>query len=152
MEIKEAEVRAFVMKTLKEDKNLTEREVKVRIGRAFKVSPTSIGARPIREVRRTLGIDRPRALAYARALLSKNPKLEAKKVIADVTERFGIRFGSPDVSRLRPRGAKERARARREAIRPERSRARRMSGAIRVVYEGNSTPEDLATFFRSLGD
>lgn len=154
MEKSAAKVRAFVTDLLKKNKALTEREVKAAIGRAFKMNPKTISAGVIREVRKKLGIDRPGAIAYARALLDKNPVLEAKKVIEEVGTRFGVRLGAPDVSRLRPAGS----RRRRGGPRPDRvsmrktSRGGRKAGAISVTYQGSGHPEDLAAFFRSLAE
>lgn len=85
---------------MKAKKGLTEREVKVAIARELGLGSRPINARVIREVRRNLGIDRPRAIAAARKMLVKTPRLEAKKVIADVSERFGIRLSPPAVTRL----------------------------------------------------
>src|ERR1019366_4691526 len=90
----------------KKNKKLTEREVKAAVRKGLKLGRAPIGAGVIRQVRRSLGIDRPRAIAYVRNLLAKNPTLEAKKVIEDVGKRFGISLGPPDVSRLRPAGAR----------------------------------------------
>ncbi len=98
-------VREFVTDLLKKNKALTEREVKSKIGKAFKLNPKSISAGVIREVRAALGIDRPGALAFARKMLTEKPTLEAKKVIGAIAAKFGIRLGPPDVSRLRPRRA-----------------------------------------------
>ncbi|HQR44427.1 MAG TPA: hypothetical protein PK598_00210, partial [Thermoanaerobaculia bacterium] len=100
-----AKVRAYVTDLLKKNKKLTEREVKALIGKTFRVSPKSVGAAAIREVRATLGIDRPGAIAFAKKMLAEDPALEAKKVIQAIGERFGIRLGAPDVSRLRPKKA-----------------------------------------------
>jgi hypothetical protein len=154
MEQNVAKVRGFVTDILKKNKALTEREVKAAIGRAFKMNPKSISAGVIRDVRKKLGIDRPGAIAYARALLDKNPVLEAKKVIEEVGTRFGVRLGAPDVSRLRPAGS----RRRRGGPRPDRVSMRRTAsrgrkaGAISVTYQGSGHPEDLAAFFRSLSE
>jgi len=149
-----AKVRGFVTDLLKKNKALTEREVKAAIGRAFKLNPRKISAGVIRDVRKRLGIDRPGAIAFARALLDKNPVLEAKKVIDEVGRRFGVRLGAPDVSRLRPVGA----RRRRGGPRPDRvsmrrtARGGRKAGSISVTYQGSGHPEDLAAFFRSLAE
>ena len=97
-----AAIRTFVMDLLKKSKALTEREVKAAIGKAFKVNPKTISAGVIRDARKRLGIDRPGAIAFARAMLKKNPVLEAKKVIDAVGSKFGVRLGPPDVSRLSP--------------------------------------------------
>jgi hypothetical protein len=148
-----AKVRGFVTGLLKKNKALTEREVKAAIGRAFKLNPKTISAGVIRDVRKKLGIDRPGAIAFARALLDKNPVLEAKKVIDEVGKRFGVRLGPPDVSRLRPAGARRRRggpRPDRVSMRKTASRGSRKAGAISVTYQGSGHPEDLAAFFRSL--
>ncbi len=152
MEKNVAKIRGFVNDLLKKNKALTEREVKGAIGRAFKLNPKTISAGVIREVRKKLGIDRPGAIAYARALLDKNPVLEAKKVIEEVGTRFGVRLGAPDVSRLRPVGARRRrgaGRADRVSMRRTAAGGRK-AGAISVTYQGSGHPEDLAAFFRSL--
>ncbi len=156
-----AGIRTFVTDTLKKNKTLTEREVKAAIGKAFKLNPKTISAGVIRDVRKRLGIDRPGAIAYAKAMLKKDPVLEAKKVIETVGGKFGIRLGPPDVSRLRPAGSK-----RQRAVRGTRTpaaatsvrrgrpgrppKASRSGGAISVTYQGSGRPEDLAAFFRSL--
>src|SRR5664280_3305287 len=98
----DARLKAYITDILKKNKKLNEREVKAAIRRGLKLGSKPIGAGVIRQVRRSLGIDRPRAIAYARNLLAKYPTLEAKKVIKDVGERFGISLQAPDVSRLRP--------------------------------------------------
>ena len=87
---------------LKENKALNEKDVKAALAKSLKVKAADIGAGLIREVRRKLGIDRPAALAWARAYLVKAPTTDAKTVIEAVAERFGIRLGPPDVTRLRP--------------------------------------------------
>lgn len=147
----DAKVRAFVTDALKRNKGLTEREVKKAIGRAFKRDPKGISAGVIREVRKNLGIDRPGAVAYVRNLLGKNPTLEAKRVIAEVSEKFGIRFGAPDISRLRPPNARRSRLAKRGHKFAGISRGHR-AGAITVTYEGRGVPEDLAMFFRALAE
>jgi ribosomal protein L23 len=111
-----AKVRDYVVQLLKKNKTLTEREVKAAIGKAFKVNPKEVGAAVIRDVRKAMGIDRPGALAHARAMLSKEPLIEAKKVIKAVKDQFGIRLGPPDVSRMRPK----KARAQRKGRKPGR--------------------------------
>jgi len=159
-----AGIRTFVTDTLKKNKALTEREVKAAIGKVFKLNPKTISAGVIRDVRKRLGIDRPGAIAYAKAMLKKTPMLEAKKVIETVGSKFGIRLGPPDVSRLRPAGSR-----RRRAVRAPRPRlagrsaasvgrgrpgrppkASRSGGGISVTYQGSGRPEDLAAFFRAL--
>src|SRR5271169_3990088 len=94
-----ARLKAYITDILKKDKALNEREVKAAVQRGLKLGRTPIGAGVIREVRRSLGIDRPLAIAYAKSLLVKHPTLEAKKVIEDVGKRFGISLQAPNVSR-----------------------------------------------------
>ena len=127
-----AGIRTFVTDTLKKNKALTEREVKAAIGKVFKLNPKTISAGVIRDVRKRLGIDRPGAIAYAKAMLKKNPVLEAKKVIEAVGSKFGIRLGPPDVSRLRPGRGRSAAQkdARRRASAAEGQRISRRSSAV----------------------
>src|SRR5512143_2740592 len=94
--------RTSVEDLLRTNKALTEREVKTAVGKTLRVSPRDVRASLIRDVRRSLGIDRPAALAFARGMLAKEPGIEARRVMDAVNERFGIRLGPPDVSRLRP--------------------------------------------------
>jgi len=154
-------IRAFVTDLVKKNKVLTEREVKAAIGKAFKLNPKTISAGVIHDVRRRLGIDRPGAIAYAKAMLKKNPVLEAKKVIDTVAGKFGIRLGPPDVSRLRPSGSKRQRTVRVARLagkaaasvrrgRPGRPPKASRSGGISVTYQGSGRPEDLAAFFRGL--
>ncbi len=171
MALEMEKVRGYVTDLLKKNKALTEREVKGLIGKAFKVNPKAVGAAIIREVRASMGIDRPGALAFARKMLSQNPALEAKKVIQTIGTRFGIKLGPPDVSRLRPRrkgaavrrGRPARGAARRAPGRPPkkaavavrqagRGRPARVNGKgiISVSYQGTGLPQALAKFFRSL--
>jgi hypothetical protein len=162
-----AGIRTFVMDLLRKNKALTEREVKAALGKAFKMNPKTISAGIIRDVRKRLGIDRPGAIAYAKAMLKKDPVLEAKKVIDAVGSKFGVRLGPPDVSRLRPAGSKRRRAARAPAPkasaangtsavtvrrgRPGRPpKAARSAGSISMSYQGSGRPEDLAAFFRGL--
>jgi hypothetical protein len=155
-----AGIRTFVTDLVKRNKALTEREVKAAIGKAFKLNPKTISAGVIRDVRKRLGIDRPGAIAYAKAMLKKNPVLEAKKVIETVGSKFGIRLGPPDVSRLRPAGSKRQRAARPAAAgtsaavkrgKPGRPpKGARSGSAISVTYQGSGRPEDLAAFFRGL--
>jgi hypothetical protein len=147
-----ARVRGFVTDLLKKNKALTEREVKAAIGRAFKLNPKTISAGVIRDVRKRLGIDRPGAIAFAKALLDKNPVLEAKRVIEEVGTRFGVRLGAPDVSRLRPVGSRRRRGAGRADRVSMRRTAGRKAGSISVTYQGSGHPEDLAAFFRALAE
>jgi hypothetical protein len=167
-----AGIRTFVTDLLKKNKALTEREVKGAIGKAFKLNPKTISAGIIRDVRKRLGIDRPGAIAFAKAMLKKDPVLEAKKVIGAVGSKFGVRLGPPDVSRLRPAGSKRQraartaggarsgragARARNAGAAPVRRgrpgrppKVARSGNAISVTYQGNGRAEDLAAFFRGL--
>ncbi|HEX5854980.1 MAG TPA: hypothetical protein VFZ57_05115, partial [Thermoanaerobaculia bacterium] len=153
-----AGIRTFVMDQLKKNKALTEREVKAAIGKVFKLNPKTISAGIIRDVRKRLGIDRPGAIAYAKAMLKKDPVLEAKKVIDAVGSRFGVRLGPPDVSRLRPAGSRRRRAVRKASgagaasaggTRVRRGkpgrlpRAARSGGTISVTYQGNGKPADL---------
>lgn len=171
--------RAFVEDLLKGNKALTEREVKAALGKSFRINPREIGASMIRDVRKGLGIDRPGALAFARSMLSKEPAVEAKRVMDAVSERFGVRLGPPDVSRLRPKRRASKGGARRG--RPQGKRAipkaapagsgertaksaraagrssSRMSankgkkGSISLSFQGSGDPADLAAFFMELG-
>src|SRR5664280_2457070 len=156
-----ARLKAYITDILKKNKNLTEREVKAAVRRGLKLGRAPSGAGVIREVRRSLGIDRPRAIAYARKLLAKNPTLEAKKVIEELGERFGISLQAPDVSRLRPgkkkvSGRLRRGRARKKKVatakvKPQPMRkSQRSSGAVTATHKATGTPEEVARFFRSL--
>lgn len=158
---------------LKENKALNERDVKVALGKMLRVKPAEIGAGVIREVRRKLGIDRPAALAWARAHLAKAPTTEARVIIETVAEKFGIRLGPPDVTRLRPAEARRpRKNGRKKAGRakvlkpevvdaaPKKGRGKAVpepvvvagpvKGEVSVTFQGRGTPEDLARFFLSL--
>ncbi len=160
-----AGIRTFVVDLLKKNKALTEGEVKAAIGKTFKMNPKSISAGVIRETRKRLGIDRPGAIAFAKAMLKKDPVLEAKKVIDAVGSKFGVRLGPPDVSRLRPAGSRRRRALRAAAPRPVAAvglaprrgrpgrppKAAHGHGSISVSYQGSGRPEDLAAFFRGLG-
>ena len=171
-------LRQTVEALLKENKALNEKDVKVAAAKALKLKPAEIGAGVIRDVRRKMGIDRPTALAWARTLLAKEPTTEARVVIDAIAEKFGIRVGPPDVTRLRPKearrprknGRKKGGRAGRPTVlRPEvvdvppkkgRGKAARMpepvvvegpvKGEVSVTFQGRGTPEDLARFFLSL--
>jgi hypothetical protein len=161
----DARVKTLVTEVLKKNKALTERKVKAAVRRGLRLGRAPLGAGVIRQVRRKLGIDRPRAITYAKNLLAKYPTLEAKKVIEDVGERFGIKLHAPDVSRLRPAGArKKKTLAARTAPQPAKTAAtgkvepraakkgQRSLGAISVTYEAKGIPEDVAHFFRSLAE
>lgn len=172
-------LRQTVEALLKEDKGLNERDVKAAAAKALRMKPADVGAGVIREVRRKMGIDRPSALAWARALLSREPTTEARVVIDAIAEKFGIRVGPPDVTRLRPKearrprknGRKKGGRAARPTVlRPEvvdsaprKGRGGRaakvpepvvvpgpVKGEVSVTFQGRGTPEDLARFFLSL--
>src|SRR5664280_923048 len=143
----DARLKAYITDILKKNKKLNEREVKAAIRRGLKLGSKPIGAGVIREVRRSLGIDRPRAITYARNLLAKYPTLEAKKVIEEVGERFGISLAAPDVSHLRPRKKKVAA----AKVKPQPMRkSQRSSGAVTATHKATGTPEEVARFFRSL--
>jgi hypothetical protein len=176
-----ARIRETVESLLKGKKSLTEREVKARVAKALKTKPAEIGAGIIRDVRKRLGIDRPAALAYARSILAKDTTTEAKKIISAVGERFGIRLGPPDVSRLRPTKARVGRGARRKPGRPAKAakpvaavpapapapvmktkvktgrrpgrpaKAAAKGGSISVTFQGSGDPDALAAFFLSLG-
>ncbi len=168
-------LRQTVESILKENKALNEKDVKAAVGKLLKVKPAQIGAGVIREVRRKLGIDRPAALAWARTFLAKAPTTEARVVIDAVAEKFGIRVGPPDVTRLRPAEARRpRKNGRKKSGRPKvlkpevveavprkgRGKAAKMpepvvvpgpvKGEVSVTFQGRGTPEDLARFFLSL--
>ena len=157
----DASLKAYITDILKKDKSLNERDVKAAVRRGLKLGRAPIGAGVIREVRRSLGIDRPRAIAYARKLLAKNPTLEAKKVIEELGERFGISLQAPDVSRLRPgkkkvSGRLRRGRARKKKVatakvwpQPKRE-GRRSIAAVSATHTAKGAPEEVARFFRSL--
>ncbi len=100
------QVRAYVEELLHGDKSLTEKEVKAEIARNFKLNPKDVGAGVIRDVRKAMGIDRPSALEHAKAMLARDPYVEAKTVVETIADKYGIRLGPPDVSRLRPKEAK----------------------------------------------
>ena len=169
MDMNPAGIRTFVVDLLKKNKALTEREVKAAIGKAFKLNPKTISAGVIRDARKRLGIDRPGAIAFAQAMLKKNPVLEAKRVIDAVGSKFGVRLGPPDVSRLRPAGSRRRRAARAAAPNPTAAgsgaavatvrrgrpgrppKAGRSFNSISMTYQGSGKPEDLAAFFRALG-
>jgi hypothetical protein len=172
-------VRAFVKELLAETKSLTEKEVKAAVAKNFKAPVKDVGAGLIREVRKGLGIDRPAALAFAKAMLRKEPLTEAKTVVEAVANRFGIRLGPPDVSRLRPKSvkaARPRGRGARKAagapagkpapqgrkakpaprLKATGSKVQRAprsgtAGSITMSFEGSGHPADLAEFFLSLG-
>jgi len=166
-------LRQTVESLLKGDKSLNERDVKVAAGKALKIKPAEIGAGVIREVRRKMGIDRPAALAWARNLLAKAPTTEARVVIDGVAERFGIRVGPPDVTRLRPKESRRpRKNGRKKAAKvlqpevvdasPKKGRGKASKapesvvvpeaakGEVSVTFQGRGLPEDLARFFLSL--
>ncbi len=143
------QVKAVVLRLLKAKKGLTEREVKAVVARELKLGAKPMNPRVIRDVRRSLGIDRPRAIAWARQLLLKNPRLEAKKVITDLSERFGIRLSPPDVTRLRPdRARQKRTTKTKPRVKP--ARASRPANTMTVSHHAEGNPTDLARFFRTL--
>ena len=161
----DARLKIYITAILRKDKALNEREVKAAIRKGLKLGRAPLGAGVIRQVRKSLGIDRPRAITYARNLLAKYPTLEAKKVIEDVGERFGISLAAPDVSHLRPAGARRKRtsgakveaqptrRSKRSAakVKPQPMReSQRSSGAVTATHKATGTPEEVARFFRSL--
>ena len=81
MDKSDARLKAYITDILKKDKTLNELAVKAAVRKGLKLGGAPIGAGVIREVRRSLGIDRPRAITYVKNLLAKNPTLEGKKVI-----------------------------------------------------------------------
>lgn len=167
-------LREAIESLLEENKALNEKDVKLAVGRSLKLKPGEIGAGVIRDVRRRLGIDRPAALSWARAQLAKAPTTEARVIIEGVAEKFGIRIGPPDVTRLRPKEARRpRKNGRKKAGRtkvlkpevvdvPRKGRGRTgavaepvvvpgpVKGEVSVTFQGRGTPEDLARFFLSL--
>jgi len=149
MKAQDDRIRVFVVGVLKKDRSLTEREVKAAVVRELGGRP--INARVIRAVRKGLGIDRPRALAWARQLLAKNPRLEAKKVITDLSERFGVRLSPPDVTRLRPDRARQpRTTKTKRRVKP--GKARRSANTVTVSHHADGSPTDVARFFRTLAE
>jgi hypothetical protein len=145
------QVTAAVVRLLKANKNLTEREVKAAVVRELGLGSKPMNPRVIRDVRRSLGIDRPRALAWARQLLAKNPRLEAKKVITDLSERFGIRLSPPDVTRLRPDRAQQ-PRTEKAKPRVKTGKASRAAHTVTVFHHAEGNPTAVARFFRSLAE
>lgn len=143
-------LKAYITDILKKDKTLNERAVKATVRKGLKLGRAPIGSGVIREVRRSLGIDRPRAITFTRNLLAKNPTLEAKMVIEDVGERFGISLQPPDVSRLRPAGARRKRAARTKVVSAPRKKTPRLFGAAPITREGS--PEEVVHFFRSLAE
>ena len=178
MAVEMERVRQAAEAMLKENKALNEKDVKAALAKSLRVKPAEIGAGVIREVRRKLGIDRPAALAWARALLVKAPTTDAKTVIESVAEKFDIRLGPPDVTRLRPvearrprkngRKHKKMGRGAPDVLRPEvvdadPRKGRKgaqfpepvvgpglAKGEVSVTFQGRGNPEDLARFFHSL--
>ena len=144
-------VKAVVVRLLKAKKGLTEREVKVAVARELGLGVKPMSVRVIRDVRRSLRIDRPRALAWARHLLAKNPRLEARKVITDLSERFGVRLSPPDVTRLRP-NRKEQPRTTKTKRRVKPGKARRSANIVTVSHHAEGNPTDVARFFRTLAE
>jgi len=144
-------VKAVVIRLLKTKKGLTEREVKVAVARELELGSKPMTARVIRDVRRSLRIDRPRALAWARHLLAKNPRLEAKKIIAELRQRFGVRLSPPDVTRLRP-NRKEQPRTTKAKPRVAPARASRSANTVTVSHHAEGNPTDVARFFRTLAE
>ncbi|KAA0255168.1 hypothetical protein FBQ97_00495 [Acidobacteria bacterium ACD] len=180
MGLNAAKASAAIRALLKEKKSLTEKEVKAAVAKSFGVAPEEVGGGLVREVRRKMGIDRPAALAFAREALAKDPQLPARQLIDSLAERFGVRIGAPDVSRLRPASAKATRRGGRprkgakgtkgvkgpkaaKAPAPAKPAPKAVAapvltvgapgkgGAVTVRFEGSGLPDDLAAFFLSLG-
>lgn len=178
MALSAAKARAAIRALLKEKKSLNEKQVKESAAKVLGVAPAEVGGGLIRDVRRTMGIDRPAALAFAKQALAKDPQIPARKLIDELGQRFGIRIGPPDVSRLRPASVKATRRAGRppkakaaKAARAAKPAARKpvvaakpaaaaptlnvsrpgKGGAVTVRFEGSGHPDDLAAFFLSLG-
>ncbi len=158
-------LRAQVRDLLEQNKGLTEKEVKEKAARTLRVKPADVSGGIVREVRKSMGIDRPSALSFARDVLKKDPGMEARTLIQAVGERFGIRIGPPDVSRLRPASAKART-GRKPGPKPGMKRAAQApapapagprpvvklgKGEIAVVVEAKGKPGDVARFFESIG-
>lgn len=111
MALSAAKARVAIRALLKEKKSLNEKQVKESAAKVLGVAPAEVGGGLIRDVRRTMGIDRPAALAFAKQALAKDPQIPARKLIDELGQRFGIRIGPPDVSRLRPASVKATRRA-----------------------------------------
>jgi len=144
----DARLKTYITDILKKNKTLNEREVKAAVRKGLKLGRAPIGAGVIREVRRSLRIDRPRAITYVKNLLAKNPTLEGKKVIEEVGDRFGIRLQAPDISHLRPAGARKKRASGTKVQATPTTKTQRSFGAVSITREGS--PEDVARFFRSL--
>lgn len=80
----------------------------------------------------------------------KTIELEGKKVIEELGKRFGINLGAPDVSRLRPAGARRKRTSRTKIVATATTKPQRSIGAVSITREGS--PKDVARFFRSLAD
>ena len=145
MPFEPAKLRSVVEELLRENKALTEKQVKAAAAKALRAKAEDIGAAVIRDVRKSMGIDRPKALEHAREMLRKNPKLEARSVVAEIAERFGIRLGPPDVSRLRPKEGKRPRRDGRLAKAGKVPRGRRGARAVGTEGAGPAvSPEPVA--------
>ncbi len=137
-------LRHTVESILKEDKSLNERDVKTAVGKVLKMKPADIGAGVIREVRRKLGIDRPSALAWARALLTKAPTTEARVIIEGPAAKANVL--KPEVVDAAPKkGRGKAAKAPEPVVVPGPAK-----GEVSVTFQGRGNPEDLARFFLSL--
>lgn len=150
MPLDASKMRSFVEDFLRKNKSRTEREVKNAVAKAFRTKPAEIGAAIIRDVRKKMGIDRPTALAYARSVLAKDPATEARRVIDAVGQRFGIRLGPPDVSRLRPRRPKVAGLAR--PGRPQRSAAPAAAGKKAISTARTAKPRRRGRAARRVGN
>jgi predicted RNase H-like HicB family nuclease len=72
-------------------------------------------------------------------------------VITDLSERFGIRLSPPDVTRLRPTGARQpRTTKTKPSVAP--ATTSRSVNTVTVSHHAEGTPTDVARFFRSLAD
>lgn len=156
MALAAVKIRSVVEGLLKEKKSLTEREVKEGAAKALESTPGDVPAGIIRAVRTKMGIDRPRALAHARKMLANDPHAGARAVIAEIDERFGIRIGAPDVSRMRPEGAKKstgRRASRRRGTGKGRARraSARKAAAPRVVLREAKVPARALTVVAAAG-
>ena len=169
-------LRQTVESILRENKALNERDVKAAVGKLLKMKPAQIGAGVIREVRRKLGIDRPAALAWARAYLAKAPDDRGahrdRRGGREVRHPGRAARRDPPPSEGSPAPAEERAEEGRTpegpAARGRRARRRRrgagrprrmpepvvvpgpVKGEVSVTFQGRGNPEDLARFFLSL--
>ena len=71
----------------------------------------------VRAARVAAGIDRKTAILWAKARLAVTPRAAAAWIIKLVRERFGIRLGPPDVTRMRPKRYRRQKAARKKVTR-----------------------------------